>query len=91
MSTKVWEVVDGHYPGMLEIKGLSFTVSIVTSAIGLTLEDHIARVDDARLMAAAPDLLAALRKVMADVPGDDLDDWYTMATTAITKATGGDL
>ena len=43
---------------------------------------------NARLMAAAPDLLQALEKVIADVPGDGFDDWHGMALDAIAKARG---
>lgn len=57
---KEWKVVDGYYPGFLEIVGASYKVSIVTSAIDLSLEDFVNRTNDAHLMAAAPDLLEAL-------------------------------
>ncbi|MBP3935041.1 MAG: hypothetical protein J6D44_14405 [Pseudomonas sp.] len=59
-SKKEWKVVDGYYPGFLNIVGASYTVSIVTSATDLTLEDYVNRANDAHLMAAAPDLLEAL-------------------------------
>ena len=59
-SKKEWKVVDGYYPGFLNIVGASYTVSIVTSATDLTLEDYVNRTNDAHLMAAAPDLLEAL-------------------------------
>lgn len=59
-SKKDWKVVDGYYPGFLNIVGASYTVSIVTSATDLTLEDYVNRTNDAHLMAAAPDLLEAL-------------------------------
>ena len=43
---------------------------------------------NADLIAAAPDLLKALEKVIADVPGDGFDDWHGMALDAIAKARG---
>ena len=55
-SKKEWKVVDGYYPGFLNIVGASYTVSIVTSATDLTLEDYVNRTNDAHLMAAAPKL-----------------------------------
>ena len=63
-SKKEWKVVDGYYPGFLNIVGASYTVSIVTSATDLTLEDYVNRTNDAHLMAAAPDLLEALEGVL---------------------------
>ena len=47
---------------------------------------------NARLIAAAPDLLEALREIFHDVkqgaiPNDD-DEWWKKASTAIAKATG---
>lgn len=63
-SKKEWKVVDGYYPGFLNIVGASYTVSIVTSATDLTLEDYVSRTNDAHLMAAAPDLLEALEKAL---------------------------
>lgn len=47
---------------------------------------------NARLIAAAPELLEALREIFHDVkqgaiPNDD-DEWWKKASTAIAKATG---
>lgn len=67
-SKKEWKVVDGYYPGFLNIVGASYTVSIVTSATDLTLEDYVSRTNDAHLMAAAPDLLEALEAILPFVP-----------------------
>jgi hypothetical protein len=59
-----WKVVDGHYPGFIKIVGASFEPSIVLSATDLDLADYWRRTADARLMAAAPDLLAAAQKTV---------------------------
>ena len=67
-SKKEWKVVDGYYPGFLNIVGASYTVSIVTSASDLTLEDYANRTNDAHLMAAAPDLLEALEAILPFIP-----------------------
>jgi hypothetical protein len=43
---------------------------------------------NARLIAAAPELLEALLRVLRDVASDGLDGWEDQARAAITKATG---
>ena len=88
-SKKEWKVVDGYYPGFLNIVGASYTVSIVTSATDLTLEDYVNRTNDAHLMAAAPDLLEALEAVMrAHDLGTHNFNAHDLATKAISKARG---
>lgn len=92
-SKKEWKVVDGYYPGFLNIVGASYTVSIVTSATDLTIEDYVNRTNDAHLMAAAPDLLEALEQ-MIDEYGTAGDGWprnnkvLRDARAAILKARG---
>ena len=93
-SKKDWKVVDGYYPGFLNIVGASYTVSIVTSATDLTLEDYVNRTNDAHLMAAAPDLLEALEKALDALSHCRADIGYSsmqtraahMADKAIKKA-----
>lgn len=93
-SKKEWQVVDGYYPGFLNIVGASYTVSIVTSATDLTLEDYVNRTNDAHLMAAAPDLLEALEKALDALAHCRADIGYSsmqtraahMADKAIKKA-----
>ena len=97
-SKKEWKVVDGYYPGFLNIVGASYTVSIVTSASDLTLEDYVNRTNDARLMAAAPDLLEALELVeQCGFDDEDESGWGVIHITkedwieikcAISKARG---
>ena len=88
-----WSVVDGHYPGFREIKGSSFTVSIVMSATNLDFMDYVKREADARVMAAAPELLEALQLCAAVYAGESLSKSLLIhalekARAAITKATG---
>lgn len=98
---KEWKVVDGYYPGFLNIVGASYTVSIVTSATDLTIEDYVNRTNDAHLMAAAPDLLEALdalvkinedhnnsiQGVIGTPPGWN-DSYLDAARKALSKARG---
>ena len=100
-SKKEWKVVDGYYPGFLNIVGASYTVSIVTSATDLTIEDYVNRTNDAHLMAAAPDLLEALdalvkinedhnnsiQGVIGTPPGWN-DSYLDAARKALAKARG---
>ena len=85
-SKKEWKVVDGYYPGFLNIVGASYTVSIVTSATDLTLEDYVNRTNDAHLMAAAPDLLEALEAVLS--VADRATHEFDKARAAIAKSRG---
>lgn len=43
---------------------------------------------NARLIAAAPELLAALQRAIDEAVADDLDDWFANARAVIAKATG---
>lgn len=89
-----WSVVDGHYPSMREIHGPSFKINIVMSATDLNFQDYLSRSADARLIAAAPDLLEALdgmlmefNEKMAGVTHDELAAIHA-ARRAIAKAKG---
>ena len=92
-SKKDWKVVDGYYPGFLNIVGASYKVSIVTSATDLTLEDYVNRTNDAHLMAAAPDLLEALSELYECCDDINHPQWdrspaQIKAMNAINKARG---
>ena len=92
-SKKEWKVVDGYYPGFLNIVGASYKVSIVTSATELTIEDYVNRTNDAHLMAAAPDLLEALENLLKAFDGAFSGVYgrgplYIAANSAIIKARG---
>ena len=85
-SKKEWKVVDGYYPGFLNIVGASYTVSIVTSASDLTLEDYVNRTNDAHLMAAAPDMLEALEAILPFVPRTSASEGGASKYSANVKA-----
>lgn len=56
-----WEVADGYYPSLKEIKGPSFNLSIVASATDLDFKDYMARTSDAEHIAACnPTTILAL-------------------------------
>lgn len=81
-----WSVVDGYYPGFIGIQGPSFEVSVVVSAPDIDIKDYMARTADARLIAAAPDLLEALIAVVR--VADRATDEFDLARAAIAKARG---
>jgi len=83
-----WAVTQSHYPSITEISGPSFGIKAVLWATDLTEEDYQKRLADLRLIAAAPDLLEALLRVLRDVASDGLDGWEDQARAAIAKATG---
>lgn len=93
-----WSVVDGHYPGFLKIIGPSFDISIVTTAVDIDFKGFCARTSDARLIAAAPELLEALESVkQCGFDDEDASGWGVVHITredwdavvfAIAKAKG---
>lgn len=60
-----WHVAPGHHPGILEIVGPSFKISVITEAFDLTPEQSAQRVADAHILAAAQDMLSAARAAIA--------------------------
>jgi hypothetical protein len=46
------------------------------------------RAANARLIAAAPDLLEACQRALAEAVADDQDEWFANMRAAIAKATG---
>jgi hypothetical protein len=96
-----WQVVDSPTPAITEIKGPSFRIMYVWHAIDVTEEQTRQRNADARLIAAAPDGLAAnikARDAILDVLGTGmigsdgliaatLRDAMQACNAAIAKAT----
>ena len=87
-----WEVIDGFYPSVKEIKGPSFTIAAVMWATDLTQKDYKNRHADLHLIAAAPDLLKALEGLLdCAIYGFGLPDdneFSLNARAAIAKAKG---
>lgn len=84
-----WAIVDGHYPCMKEISGPSFKINIVMSATDLDFNDFLKRSADARLIAAAPELLEALLDCREALRRTGHDGELAIVNAAIAKATGG--
>lgn len=96
-----WRLQDGHYPSMKEINGPSFNITVVMSATDISFEEYLRRDADARLIAAAPDLLEALEdlvksnvehnKRVAEIVGKPTgwhDGYLDKGRAAIAKAKG---
>lgn len=65
--TQKWEAVDHEcYPGMMTVKGPYSPITIITSATNIDFAGHLQRVNEARLIAAAPELYESL-KIAAEV------------------------
>ena len=85
-----WQIVDGHSPCFREIVGPSFEISVCILATDITFEDVIQRESDMALIAAAPDILAALKETLRILRanGDNFGKAAQLqADAAITKAT----
>jgi len=67
--------------------GMGEGFGVISKATGVYVAE-CANEDDARLIAVAPDLLAALRKIVHDWDGEPED--IAEAQAAITRATRGD-
>jgi hypothetical protein len=90
-----WSVTDGHYPSFKEISGPSFKISVVMWATDLTEDDYRKRDADLHLIAAAPELLEALKlcegniaSLLASAHPKVYGEWLTVVSAAIAKATG---
>jgi hypothetical protein len=90
-----WEIIDGFYPCFKEVKGPSFKLSVCIQATDITFEDAMQRESDMELIAAAPELLKALKAVAAlevepgeILTGRELTNAVAAAKASISKATG---
>ena len=85
-----WSVTDGHYPSFKEISGPSFKISVVMWATDLTEDDYRKRDADLHLIAAAPELLEALKLAVRQNSHDMVmtGEELRKCEAAISKATG---
>lgn len=82
-----WKVeLNKRASGWVEVKGPSFGVHGPTQAADLRLSDEIKRIADARLIAAAPELLDCLKEARRHLSGADIDLLYI--DEVISKAEG---
>lgn len=62
---KPWEVKKHpHYPGILVVEGPAMPISIITTASDIDIAGSLERIDQAHLIAAAPELLEALEALV---------------------------
>lgn len=83
-----WSVANGIYPSFKKVVGPSFSISAVMFATDLTEDDYRKRNADLHLIAAAPDLLEAMKAASnyIDALGGDSKGYRQ----AIAKAEGGE-
>ena len=72
--------------GWVDVVGPSLGVGGPTQATDLTLADEVKRIAEAHLIAAAPDLYAALEQIVFDWDGEPEDMFAARA--ALAKARG---
>lgn len=86
-----WEVVGGGYPGVLHVKGPPLPITIVTSALDIDFAGSLEREANARLIAAAPELLEALLGMIVsyELEASPLNPALLKARAVLAKATGG--
>lgn len=87
--------MSAHTPGPWRVHSFSLTEHVIPEVWGLSgdeYSDHIKRVEDARLIAAAPELLDALERLVHRAMNElaDPEDVpeIAAAVVAINKATG---
>jgi hypothetical protein len=88
-----WTTDGDAYSGNLDIVAPTGRIAMLDCEFSEETEDVLTA--NAHLIAAAPDLLAALREIVAAVEVGDVDgfspsgDWFREAKAALNKATGG--
>lgn len=71
-----WEVIDGHYPSILEIKcGECMRMPVVMSATDVTFEQGLEREANARLIAAAPEMYEVLDSMIEQFEYDGCTEY----------------
>lgn len=71
-----WRVVDGSSPGVLYVEGPPLPITIITTALDIDFAGSMEREANAYLIAAAPELLEALR---------GLDEAYCRAGDSLSR------
>jgi len=93
-AERKWEAVDHEcYPGMMTVKGPSSPITIITSATDIDFAGHLQRVNDAHLIAAAPELYEALiqaKKELEEIAAAEIGEEYNspLINAALAKARG---
>ena len=85
-----------HTPGPWQIWGQITGISrspctghTISKGPNIFICDAIGTSDaNARLIAAAPELLAACQRALVEAVADDQDEWFAIMRAAIAKATG---
>lgn len=78
-----WEVKQGYYPGMLDIKiGKKMNIAVVTSATDLEFGDTIERTANAHLIATSPRLYNALKQAVTSM----LDSGYSIDSAIVVES-----
>lgn len=62
-----WRVVDGSSPGVLYVEGPPLPITIITTALDIDFAGSMEREANAHLIAAAPELYAAVEAVIGAV------------------------
>lgn len=83
--------MSAHTPGPWRVHSFSLTEHVIPEVWGLSgdeYSDHIKRVEDARLIAAAPDLLEVAEMVLGMATVDMPQALIDAAGIAVAKARG---
>ncbi|MEN1996850.1 hypothetical protein [Stenotrophomonas bentonitica] len=78
-----WRVAEGSFPGCLRVVGPPIPITIITTALDIDFAGSMEREANARLIAAAPELLAELQRAQDFIDGIRQElhqrrvaDWY---------------
>jgi len=80
--------VDPDYPGDIQAGGAEIATAFDTHDAVTTTADADTAIANAHLIAAAPDLYAALERVLRWQPNDSASDLVAVAEAALSRARG---